>query len=460
MGQGMGSTAITPIVGITPYQNKWTIKVRVTSKSDIRTWNKSSGSGKLFSMDLMDESGEIRATAFKEQCDQYYDYIQVGKVYLISRCQVKAANKAYSKLKNDYELTFKDNVLVELVEGDDTNDVPTMSYNFVSVADLAGAEKDTIVDVLGICKSTNDMVQLTTRAGKELTKREIALVDQSNTEVMVTLWGATAETFTGEGFPAVSVKGARVSDFNGITLSGGDILVNPELPQAHALLGWWDEKGKRSTSFNSITVQGQRSGAGGGMDGGAMKTLADVKMENIGYNSDRGDYYSTVAYVTFFSKEKALYKACSNQVDGRECNKKVNENGDGTYRCEKCAQDMDTFRWRLMLSMNLGDYSDTIWANCFQETAEKLLGMSSEEVGKLSEIDEERYNAVFSMACFKAYSFRMRAKSDTYNDETRVKHTVVAVDNIQPEEYCRRLVKEMESLGGCVPAGVDRDSYV
>jgi hypothetical protein len=31
--------------------------------------------------------------------------------------------------------------------------------------------------------------------------------------------------------------------------------VNPELPQAHALLGWWDQKGKRTTSFNSITVQ-------------------------------------------------------------------------------------------------------------------------------------------------------------------------------------------------------------
>jgi replication factor A1 len=55
------------------------VKVRVTSKSDIRTWNKSSGSGKLFSMDLMDESGEIRATAFKDQCDQYYDYIQVRR---------------------------------------------------------------------------------------------------------------------------------------------------------------------------------------------------------------------------------------------------------------------------------------------------------------------------------------------------------------------------------------------
>ena len=42
------------------WQNKWTIKARVTSKGDVRTWNKSTGSGKLFSMDLMDESGAIR----------------------------------------------------------------------------------------------------------------------------------------------------------------------------------------------------------------------------------------------------------------------------------------------------------------------------------------------------------------------------------------------------------------
>jgi hypothetical protein len=36
----------------------------------------------------------------------------------------------------------QDNVLVELVEGDDTSDVPTLSYNFVKIADLAAAEKE------------------------------------------------------------------------------------------------------------------------------------------------------------------------------------------------------------------------------------------------------------------------------------------------------------------------------
>ena len=55
----------------------------MTSKGDIRTWKKASGSGKLFSMDLMDESGEIRVTAFKEQCDAFYDKAVVGKVFYI-----------------------------------------------------------------------------------------------------------------------------------------------------------------------------------------------------------------------------------------------------------------------------------------------------------------------------------------------------------------------------------------
>lgn len=57
------------------------IKARVMSKSDIRTWNNARGEGKLFSMDLCDDSGEIRATAFKNECDKFYDMIQV-KQYL------------------------------------------------------------------------------------------------------------------------------------------------------------------------------------------------------------------------------------------------------------------------------------------------------------------------------------------------------------------------------------------
>ena len=60
---------------------------------------------------------------------------------------------------------------------------------------------------------------------------------------MLTLWGSTAESFQGDGYPVIAIKGARVGYYNGITLSGGDLLLNPELEQAAQMRLWWDESG-------------------------------------------------------------------------------------------------------------------------------------------------------------------------------------------------------------------------
>lgn len=59
---------------------KCTIKARVTNKSAIRTWSNSRGDGKLFSVDLLDESGEIRMTGFNNAVDQFYDLIKVMRL--------------------------------------------------------------------------------------------------------------------------------------------------------------------------------------------------------------------------------------------------------------------------------------------------------------------------------------------------------------------------------------------
>lgn len=46
--------------------DRWTIRARITNKSGIRTWSNSRGDGKLFSMEMVDESvsGPLENTVF------------------------------------------------------------------------------------------------------------------------------------------------------------------------------------------------------------------------------------------------------------------------------------------------------------------------------------------------------------------------------------------------------------
>lgn len=107
---------IYPIEAISPYSHKWTIKARCTSKSSIKTWHNRNGEGKLFSVNLLDDSGEIRATGFNDLCDMLYDLFREGEVYYISSpCRVQIAKKQFTNLDNDYELTFEKDTLVEKV---------------------------------------------------------------------------------------------------------------------------------------------------------------------------------------------------------------------------------------------------------------------------------------------------------------------------------------------------------
>ncbi len=58
-GTPLSSRNIIPITGLNPYQNRWTIKVRVSSKPAIRTWSNSRGEGKVFNVDLVDSSVSV-----------------------------------------------------------------------------------------------------------------------------------------------------------------------------------------------------------------------------------------------------------------------------------------------------------------------------------------------------------------------------------------------------------------
>jgi replication factor A1 len=105
-----------PIEGLSPYQNSWGIKARVTQKSDIRQWANQRGDGKLFSVTLMDDSGKIRATAFNQSVDAFFNRLEEQKVYFITKGRVSLAKKKFAgSVDNDYEITFDNKTEIEEV---------------------------------------------------------------------------------------------------------------------------------------------------------------------------------------------------------------------------------------------------------------------------------------------------------------------------------------------------------
>lgn len=56
-------------------------------------------------VELVDESGEIRATAFNQEIDRL-NMLEQGKVFKIRGGRVKMAKKEFNKTNNPYEITF------------------------------------------------------------------------------------------------------------------------------------------------------------------------------------------------------------------------------------------------------------------------------------------------------------------------------------------------------------------
>lgn len=435
-----GHNAIFPILSLSPYQSKWMIRARVTNRSDIKNWDNGRTSGKLFNCTLVDESGDIKLTGFNDAVDTFYNMLQDGQIVYVSKCAVKPARKQYSTTKAEYELTMDQNT--QITPCNEQISLPSAIYTPVEIAKLIEVEKDSTIDCITILKEVNDITQLISKTtNKPNSKRDITLVDNSGYMVRCTLWGATAEKFDSPIGSVVAIKGAKVSDWGGRTLSLGfssTIEINPDLQKAHELRGWYEEIG-HGTSFQQFERGAGGNGGAGGGNALGYKTIHQIKEEELGFG-DRTDLFVLRATVTFVKSENPFYPACPKEG----CNKKVIESN-GQWRCEKCDMSYPSPKYRYIFTMTVTDHTGNIWVNMFNEPAEKMLKATADELAQLRENNKDHYDHYFQQCLFQMVTLKVRAKSEMYQDEAKVKYIVSECNPVDFDKSSSLLLETIEA---------------
>ncbi|CAG8718179.1 1536_t:CDS:2, partial [Dentiscutata heterogama] len=305
------------------------------------------------------------------------------------------------------------------------NPTDLIKFDFVRIDNITQYEKDSTIDVIGMVINVDDIQPVITRTTqKSINKRDLTIVDQSECQITLTLWGQNTERYGPSLLNTViACKNVRVGDYQGRTLSafnGTTLLTDVDIKEAKELREWFSskEEGKTFTSLSSsgsVTIDRNEP----------KKTLAQVKSEKLG-NGERADYFSTKATILFIKREGVSYPACPT------CKKKVLEDGD-EWRCEKCSRNYPEPDHRHVL--NVADFSDHAWFQCFNEGGVVILGREAKDLIQLCNENLDLYEECFDKACLKSFVFRCRAKTEIYNEQNRIRYTVAG---IAPIDYVAR----------------------
>jgi len=428
-----------------PYQNAWTIHGRVTYKSSLRTYQRRGQEGQVFSFELTDNSGSIRLSCFGEVATRLFDVIATDGVFSASRGSVKPANATYNRSTSQYEITLNDNAVVLPITGAAAAAFQ-VKYQYVPIKELERTENGTFVDVIGVVSDAPEVTEIMSRSsGEPMKKRTITLVDKSSASVKLTLWRTVTDMVklppTGSGpCPVLSCRSVKRGEFQGVSLDSSAVsafVVNPDVPEAAELRGWWDSVGSTQTGVSSL------SGSGGSLSSD-RKTLEAAMEEDVPRvaTEPRAVVFQTRAVVTYVRTEGSIYYAAC-----PETKKKLTETAPGMWNCEFSGKDYseEEIDWRYLLSIKIADETGEQWVTAFNE-GEKLIGISARELNNLQKTDPDAFTRILTTPLGKPFVFKVKVGQNTYQGETRLRFSLIKAEPVDYRSECKLLLNSLASL--------------
>jgi len=458
-----------PIASLNPYQPQWTIKAKLVVKQNTRTYRNARGEGKVLTVEFVDSEGTaIQATLWREAVERYENVLEVGKLYYVSKGSLRPANRQYSTVNNDYEMSLDGKS--EIVEASEEEQLESSAkkifekaFEFVSIGNLAKRvnSKKPTCDVCAVVKSVADLSAVKRKSdNSEIQKRELTLCDESSNTVQLTLWNALA-TEQGEKLkemtnPVIIVRSVRVTEYDGVSLgtlgkSEMQIFELDEAAKASVEEGdvpekvietakWFKENGETATFKTAaegagLSVQ-QRGGKLAPLE---RQTLVDFQPEEIPSASDKPNMCIVPRASILIIKDTTLWY-CATPEEGN--NAKVEEEN-GQWYCAKNQKTYSTCKRRYIISAKVADESGNCWLTMFNDDGEKLFGYTADEMHQFRENDNDKFENILKEALFKSFTFKLKSKVEEYNNENRRRVLTVSMNPIDFAAESRSLLSKM-----------------
>lgn len=428
------SKQFCPIESVNPLQKEWTIRGRVTSKATKRQWsNAYTKNGSVFSFELSDLSGDILIKAFNEECEKFFPKIQLNNVYVISRGTVRKADRRFSNLDNNYEIILNKFSTVQECHSDDSKLLPKIKYRFKKIKTINNDLCGTVIDVIGIVREMVNKDGFVDKQGRNATKMEFILVDDSSAEIIVTFWNELAQNFECNPNAVIALKNIMVKDYDGLSLSSvpnTTVSVEPYLPESVALREWRKTGYLKYIASANLTITRPDKMP-------KRKLLCQITELDAHY---KNSFFVRAKVAKIMSN--ILYKGC----DQRHCLKEVLEMSNGGFYCGKCRNESQEFRWRMTVNALLADCTGQQWVTAFHNEAERLVEITADGLNHLDENSRQQYEEVIASAEFKTYVFKIGTKIEFIDGQKRIKLIVHDFKVLDAIKLAKRVLPDIRRL--------------
>ena len=209
----------------------------------------------------------------------------------------------------------------------------------------------------------------------------------------------------------------------------------PDVPATRDLAAWY-----AANATAPVVALSNVGGGGGGAGGRDTRCLVGAVRDQVAASAGAPAWITVAANVSFVKQDGAYYPACAGSFNGKACNKKMSDDGGGSWSCARCGY-VGAPAWRYMLAMTLTDHTGATWVTAFNEEAEALLGASAESVRALA--GTPAHDAAFAPLLHADVVARLKVFEEVYQETPRVKASIARVSRM---DYGAELAPTLDAI--------------